>query len=374
MHATQFHGGEVILRKRLDERLNHGSIHPLRRQDGFAYKQTSTRSIKNAAQRGHRQESRASRRTRKNRGMLKPSLLIAQNENRFTRGVTRAFQHPLGTCARATEGEHDGLLAQQVGDLLDFLVRWREPSHGVSVSGGGRYTSWVMQRQFVLFTIPCFLLCALAASMVAAARQDSGPIGAPKPPPPAVPQPAEPLPTERERTLSPEAAPGQWQLEFTPGDLRVYTDPQTNQHFWYLTYKVVNRTGQERWWAPKFELLEDHGRVRRSGQNVDPIIMKRVEALIGNRLIVDQYQVLGEIKQGEEHAKEGFVVWSEDDLRATELHVFIRGMSSEMQKVETKDGVVMMYKTLKLDYRVPGDAADRGGEPVPCEQREWVLR
>lgn len=254
-----------------------------------------------------------------------------------------------------------------------LISRW-EPSHDVSVSAGRRYTSARMRRKSLTTILIPGLLCIAAASMLAAARQDSGPIGAPKAPPPAVPQPAVPLPSDRERTLSPEAAPGQWQLEFTPGDLRVYTDPQTNQHFWYFTYKVVNRTGQDRWWAPKFELLEDHGRVRRSGQNVDPIIMKRVEALIGNRLIADQYQVLGEIKQGEEHAKEGFVVWSEDDLRATELHLFIRGMSSEMQKVPTKDGEVMMYKTLKLDYRVPGDAGDRGGEPVPCEQREWVLR
>jgi len=257
---------------------------------------------------------------------------------------------------------------------LHFLIRRWEPSHDVSVSADRRYTLQRMQRKVVLSIIRPAMLGVIAASMVAAARQDSGPIGAPKAPPPTVPQPAEPLPTERDRTLSPEAAPGQWQLEFTPGDLRVYTDPQTNQHFWYFTYKVVNRTGQDRWWAPKFELLEDHGRVRRSGQNVDPIIMKRVEALIGNRLVADQYQVLGEIKQGEEHAKEGFVVWSEDDLRATELHVFIRGMSSEMQKVQTKEGEVMMYKTLKLDYRVSGDAADRGGEPVPCEHREWVLR
>lgn len=306
--------------------------------------------------------------------MLQTPLVITQNEHGFTRWITGAFKNALRTHARAAKGEHDRLLTEHVRDLLHFLITWREPSHDVSVSADRRYTSRFMKRQFVMSIMCLAMLCVTAASMVAAAPQDSGPIGAPKAPPPAVPQPAEPLPTERERTLSPEAAPGQWQLEFTPGDLRVYTDPQTNQHFWYFTYKVVNRTGQDRWWAPKFELLEDHGKVRRSGQNVDPIIMKRVEALIGNRLIADQYQVLGEIKQGEEHAKEGFVVWSDDDLRATELHLFIRGMSSEMQKVQTKEGEVMMYKTLKLDYRVPGDPAERGGEPVPCEHREWILR
>lgn len=257
---------------------------------------------------------------------------------------------------------------------MHLLIGRGESSHGQSVSACRRYT-WPSMRRPVLSSLTISAAFGIALScMIAAARQDSGPIGAPKATPPAVPQPAEPLPSDRERTLSPDPAPGQWQLEFIPGDLRLYTDPQTSQHFWYFTYKVVNRTGQDRWWAPKFELLEDHGRVRRSGQNVDPIVMKRVEALIGNRLIADQYQVLGEIKQGAEHAKEGFVVWSEDDLRATELHLFIRGMSSEMKKLQTKEGEVMMYKTLRLDYRVPGDALDRSGEPVVCEQREWVLR
>jgi len=306
--------------------------------------------------------------------MLQSPPSTANDEYCLARRVSGTVEDPLSSQPRAAEGKHDRLLTEQIGDLLDFLIGRREPSHGRSVSAETRYTSKSMQRTTIQSILVSALLCVTGAGMVGAVRQDSGPIGAPKAPPSAVPQPAEPLPTDRERTLSPEPAPGQWQLEFIPGDLRVYTDPQTNQHFWYFTYKVVNRTGQDRWWAPKFELLEDDGRLRRSGQSVDPIIMKRVEALIGNRLIADQYQVLGEIKQGEEHAKEGFVVWSEDDLRATELHLFIRGMSSEMQKVQTKTGEVMMHKTLKLDYRVPGDAADRGGEPVPCEQREWILR
>lgn len=220
--------------------------------------------------------------------------------------------------------------------------------------------------------VAALLLCSVRPAL--AQQEGSDPIGTPPPRKPIAPQPAEPAPTDRGLTLSPEPAPGQWQLDFTPGDLRVYTDPQTRQHFYYFTYKVVNRTGQDRWWAPKFELYQDSGSVRRSGKNVDPIIQKRIEALIGNRLIEDQYQVLGEIRQGEENAKEGFVVWSEDDLSATELHLCIRGMSSEMRKVQTPSGEVMMYKTLKLDYRVPGDPAARGGEPVACEHREWILR
>lgn len=221
-------------------------------------------------------------------------------------------------------------------------------------------------------------LIALTTTLCAAAlAQDSTTPTTPKAPPKSHPQPTQPEPTDSAKTITAEPSPGNWQLDFTPGDFRLYTDPQTGEHFWYFTYKVVNRTGQDRWWAPKFELLVDGGSLRRSGKNVSPITMKRVEALIGNKLIADQYQVLGEIRQGESNAKEGFVVWSADSLEATEMHLFIRGMSSELVKVPNPQGEgepILTYKTMKRDYRVSGDPADRGSKPVECEQTEWIMR
>ncbi len=219
---------------------------------------------------------------------------------------------------------------------------------------------------------------ALGASAFAlTAAQDSGAGSAPKAPKQSVPQAAKPLQTDPSLTLPPEPSAGNWQLDFYPGDLRVYSDPETHKNYWYFTYKVVNRTGQDRWWAPTMELLEDHGGLRRSGKDVSAITSKRIEALIGNKLIEDQYQVLGEIRQGEANAKEGFVVWSEDSLLATELHLFIRGMSSEFKKIPNPSGSgedVTMHKTMKRDYRVSGDAEARGSTPVECEQTEWILR
>lgn len=199
----------------------------------------------------------------------------------------------------------------------------------------------------------------------------------PKVPVPAKPQPAEPSPTDPALTLPPEASEGNWQLHFAPGDFRLYIDPETGVDYWYFTYKVVNRTGQDRWWAPRFELMDDQGRIRRSGKDISPITMKRIEALIGNQLIQDQYQILGEIRQGDPNAKEGFVVWNALGAMSTELNLFIRGMSSEIKKVPnpSKGGIdITMHKTMKMDFRIAGDAMARGSIPVPCEQTEWILR
>ncbi len=223
------------------------------------------------------------------------------------------------------------------------------------------------------------LLVVTSSALMLAGSQDSGDGGAstPKAPKKSEPQPATPMPTDSALTLSPEPSEGNWQLDFQPGEFRLYTDPETRQNYWYFTYKVVNRTGQDRWWAPKMELLEDHGRLRRSGKDVSPITVKRIEALIGNRLIEGQYQIIGEIRQGEANAKEGFVVWSSDSLLATELHLFIRGMSSEFKKMPNPiEGgeEITMHKTMKLDYRVPGNPQTRGSTVVDCEQTEWILR
>ncbi|MSR68806.1 MAG: hypothetical protein EXS17_00425 [Phycisphaerales bacterium] len=219
--------------------------------------------------------------------------------------------------------------------------------------------------------------CAAVISTVCAwsLAQGSGGDTSVKAPPPA-PAPAEPMPVSPELALPAEPAEGQWQIEFAAGELRLYVDPESAQSYWYFTYKAVNRTGQDRWWASKMELLDDHGRLQRSGKDIPVIVAKRIQALIGNPLIEDQYQILGEIHQGEANAKEGFVVWNAAPLDATELHVFIRGLSSEFKRVaDPKGGAeVVMHKTMKRDYRIPGEPQASASTPLVCEHTQWVLR
>jgi hypothetical protein len=189
-------------------------------------------------------------------------------------------------------------------------------------------------------------------------------------------QPDQPLPVDPAQIVSSEPAPGAWQLDFKIGELRLYQDPVTQEAYWYLTYKVVNRTGQDRWWGPKFELYDDRGGLARSGRNVPVIVSKRIESLLGNPLVEDQYQVLGEIRQGEANAKEGFVVWPAGAAESTELTIFVRGVSSEVKAIpDPKSGEArQLHKTVKFEFRVSGDPRARGSQPVPCEQTQWIMR
>lgn len=184
------------------------------------------------------------------------------------------------------------------------------------------------------------------------------------------------MPVDQTQTVSAQPAEGHWQLDMKPGELRLYTDPETGESFWYFTYKVINRTGQDRWWGPKFELMDDQGAIKRAGKDVPVIITKRIEALIGNPLVQDQYEVLGEIKQGEANAKEGFLVWPAGEMDATEMHLFIRGMSSEISTLQDpKSGESrVLHKSMRCDYRVSGDPKARRSEPVECELTQWIMR
>ncbi|MEY3021614.1 MAG: hypothetical protein RIS86_812 [Planctomycetota bacterium] len=151
-------------------------------------------------------------------------------------------------------------------------------------------------------------------------------------------------------------------LDFKPSALRLFRDPESGEHFWYFTYEVVNKTGQDQRFAPRIELLTDEGRIVREGDGVPGRIQKAIKKYLGNPLLEDQFEILGTVLQGEEHARTGLVVFLADDLAPTELAVFVQGLSRETKKTENpKTGEpVTLRRTTRIDYLVPGDPQPKG--------------
>lgn len=166
------------------------------------------------------------------------------------------------------------------------------------------------------------------------------------------------------------------ELDFTPTDLRLYRDPGSGRNFWYLTYEVVNRTGRDQRFAPRIDLLTDEGRVIAQGSGVPSQVVKDLKELLGNPLLEDQFEILGEVLQGREHAKTGLVVFEASDLEPTELAVFVQGLSRETKKAPNpKSGEpVTLRKSLRLDYLVPGDPKPTGTVSYPVLVRDWTFR
>jgi hypothetical protein len=156
-----------------------------------------------------------------------------------------------------------------------------------------------------------------------------------------------------------------WELDFRPGPLRLYTDAN-GEAYWYFTYKVVNRTGKERMWAPRFEFFSDKGEIKASGRSVPTEVTRAVLDLLKNPLLEDQNQIIGELRIGEENAKDGVVIWPAKDLAVTEFTIFVTGASGKIRKVpDPRTGNPLVERwTLRFNYLVPGDPVARGSTPV----------
>ncbi|MBU3728110.1 MAG: hypothetical protein FGM37_02525 [Phycisphaerales bacterium] len=175
---------------------------------------------------------------------------------------------------------------------------------------------------------------------------------------------------------SASAGSATWSFDFKPKSLQLYVDGASGEGFWCLTYTVTNLTGMDRQWMPKVEMLDDQGRIHSAGRAVSPSITKAVKELLGNPLLEDQFQVIGPLRHGRDNAKDGLLIWSAEPCDATELTIFVRGLSGETETVQdpmTKAPVVL-YKTARLEYRVPGDVKHKPMAQIPVESRDWVFR
>lgn len=174
----------------------------------------------------------------------------------------------------------------------------------------------------------------------------------------------------------PSRVPIRWELTFQPGPLRLFVDRTDGRAYWYFTYKVTNLTGQDRFWAPRVTLFADTGEITDGGEGVPPSVETSLIELLGNPFLQRQNQVIGKIFVGHDHAIEGLVVWPAHDLQATELSLFVSGISGETAEVVNPitGQRVVLQKTLQRNYVVPGDPLARGSTPVEMTSEDWVMR
>lgn len=181
----------------------------------------------------------------------------------------------------------------------------------------------------------------------------------------------------------PEPVPVRWEFDFREGPLRmaVVDVPGVGpRKYFYLTYRVVNFSGEDRMLAPSFDLVSSEGEVLRSGRNVPTVVTQEIMRRIGNPLLRDQLSVVSTLNQGIEHARFGLVIWPASDLDIDEVSVFASGFSGENAPYTTVDpetGEVVRHllrKTRMLRYALPGDLVDRGSEPFDLVEARWVMR
>jgi hypothetical protein len=124
-------------------------------------------------------------------------------------------------------------------------------------------------------------------------------------------------------------------------------------------------------------LFTDQGDILTAGENVSTRIEEDIRNLIGNDQLETLNEIIGDVHQGFEHARDGLIVWRAASLEVTEASMFIGGLSGETARVThpvTGEGVILR-KTLQRDYLIPGDPIARGSEARrDGRSEEWVLR
>ncbi|MBL0922242.1 MAG: hypothetical protein IBJ10_08960 [Phycisphaerales bacterium] len=184
----------------------------------------------------------------------------------------------------------------------------------------------------------------------------------------------------------PSAVPVRWELTVQPGPLRVATievEDVGPRSFFYMTYKVVNNSGEDLYFAPTFELTTDAGDRFRNGENVPLKVTEALIERVANPFVQDQIAIIGTLSQGEENAREGLVVWPAENLKVDEVTVYASGFSGETRRIVKPDAPagedgkpqeVVLRKTLMLVHTTPGQLTGLGNRPLDRTVNRWILR
>ncbi len=180
-----------------------------------------------------------------------------------------------------------------------------------------------------------------------------------------------------------------WDFDFTvdaPRAIAVRDLSGKNQWYYYMTYKVVNNTGERRLFVPNFTILTDQGTIITAGMNVPPNVFDAVKERVENHLLQSPEAVVGELRTGEDGAKESVAIWPAHDVEVARIWVFVEGLSGETammddpiktEKNEQDEDVpqqILLSKTLSLEYAFPGKPQTPQRQTVQAVERKWVMR
>ena len=169
-------------------------------------------------------------------------------------------------------------------------------------------------------------------------------------------------------------------LDFRPGTLSLVTDPQGGARYWIFTYEVANKTGKAQRFSPRFELLMGDGTILLGGSDVAPEVGRRLQRAAAAPDAADQFQIMGDILEGEENARDGYVVWpAKGD--AKDVTLFVTGVSAAFDRVKdpSTGKETFLRRTWARDYTLPGSSDPRESAQATVVRREgqdhrWLMR
>jgi hypothetical protein len=194
----------------------------------------------------------------------------------------------------------------------------------------------------------------------------------------------------------PSQAAIEWELEFehaAPKPILVKVPGKVEPElYWFMPYKVINRTGEDRFFVPDIVLYTSTGQILRSNQDVNLAVYEYIKQTLNEPLLRDNAAMTGKLLQGADNAKTGVAIFKDFDPEAAAFDVFVGGLSGEYATVElptpievtqvdldgeqnvvTKSRIVLS-KTLKLSYGLRTEARARMSAKPELNEKVWVMR
>lgn len=177
-----------------------------------------------------------------------------------------------------------------------------------------------------------------------------------------------------------------WQLDFD------FADPQRitvqGETYWYMTYRVTNRTGRDVDFFPSFRLVTNTLQVVEGGAGLSPLVYDAIAERhrVDFPFFAPPTRIIGPLLQGEANARESAVVFRPFDLEASRFTIFASGLSGEIEtrrnpafdkdKPESKSNPrsFLFRRTLEIVYDLPGDAQTRATATPVRRSRDWQMR
>jgi hypothetical protein len=200
----------------------------------------------------------------------------------------------------------------------------------------------------------------------------------------------------------PSPYPIDWELKFehgTPHRIAVdVTDSTIPRAYWYMTYTVTNETDKEQRFYPQIDLLTADGNVHKSDEKVPKTVFEQIKQATHNKFLEPYTSISGPIRLGPAEARDGVAVWAETQPRMEHFSIFITGLCGEhvilknvdgkLVKVDQADdiynkdteeellkkGLIIMRKTLQLNYYIRGDEVFPGEDEVNKDGEDWIMR
>jgi hypothetical protein len=203
----------------------------------------------------------------------------------------------------------------------------------------------------------------------------------------------------------PSPTPISWELDFRyvpPRRIEVQLPGSDKPDvYWYMLYTVINTSNNTQYFYPTFELVTDDLRVIPTDMGINPLVFQAIKERYRRThpYLVDPTKAIGDLRAGEDYARESVAIWRASDLDVTSFTIYVAGLSGEARvmrnpaydpdKPETKvvtdeDGreheitvnpkYFTLRKTLQLRYALPASEQSRWQMEPRLDDARWIMR